>query len=70
MKRQPKFKYGDKVTFPWINNEKKAGTIYIIDEYGTFSDPSDVSYDIMSELDGRETLFKHITEKLVSKLDD
>ena len=69
MRGKPKFKYEEKVHFKW-GDEIKEGTIYIIDEYGTFSDPSDVSYDIMSELDGRETLFKHITEKLVSKLDD
>lgn len=68
MKGKPKFKYGDTVVFDWINNERKVGTIYIIDEYGTWDDPSDVSYDIMSELDGKKCLFKHITEKLVSNV--
>ena len=69
MRGKPKFKYEEKVKFKF-GDEIKEGTIYIIDEYGTFSDPSDVSYDIMSTLDGRKCLFKHITEKLVSKLDD
>ena len=69
MRGKPKFKYEEKVKFKF-GEEIKVGTIYIIDEYGTFSDPSDVSYDIMSELDGKKCLFKHITEKLVSKLDD
>lgn len=67
MRGKPKFKYEEKVKFK-LGEEIKEGTIYIIDEYGTFSDPSDVSYDIMSELDGRKCLFKHITEKLVSKV--
>ena len=69
MRGKPKFKYKEKVHFK-LGDEIKEGTIYIIDEYGTFSDPSDVSYDIMSTYEGKECLFKHITEKLVSKLDD
>ena len=70
MKGKPKFKYEDKVRFKFVDKIKE-GTIYIIDEYGTWDDPSDVSYDIMSTTDdGRKCLFKHITEKLVSKLDD
>lgn len=68
MKGQPKFNYGDQVVFTWNKDEEKEGTIYIIDECGTWDDPSDVSYDIMSELDGRKCLFKHITEKLVRKI--
>ena len=69
MRGKPKFKYEEKVKFK-LGEEIKEGTICIIDKYGTFSDPSDVSYDIMGELDGRKCLFKHITEKLVSKLND
>lgn len=67
MRGKPKFKYNEKVKFQ-LGEEIKEGTIYIIDEYGTFSDPSDVSYDIMSTYEGRDCLFKHITEKLVSKV--
>jgi hypothetical protein len=70
MKGKPKFKYEEKVKFKF-GDKIKEGTIYIIDEYGTWDDPSDVSYDIMSTTDdGRKCLFKHITEKLVSKLND
>ena len=69
MKGNPKFKYEEKVKFKF-NDEIKEGTIYIIDRYGTWDNPSDVSYDIISTYNGKECLFKHITEKLVSKLDD
>jgi hypothetical protein len=68
MRGHPKFKHEEKVQFQF-GDKIKEGTIYIIDEYGTFSDPSDVSYDIMSTMDdGRKCLYKHITEKCVSKL--
>jgi len=68
MRGHPKFKYKEKVKFQW-QEDVKEGTVYIIDKYGTFDDPSDVSYDIMSIMDdGRECLYKHVTEKLVSKL--
>lgn len=68
MRGHPKFKHEEKVKFQ-CGDEIKEGTIYIIDEYGTFSDPSDVSYDIMSVMDdGRKCLYKHVTEKFVSKL--
>lgn len=70
MKGKPKFKHGDKVQFK-LNNESYTGNIYIIDEYGTWDDPSDVSYDIMvDDYNGAHCLFKHITEKLVSKYEE
>lgn len=68
MKGQPKFNYGAKVTFQFLDKVKE-GTICIIDEYGTWDDPSDVSYDIMSTTDdGKKCLFKHINEKYVKAL--
>jgi hypothetical protein len=68
MKGKPKFNYGDKVQFT-LSDGTYIGTIYIIDMYGTFVNPSDVSYDIMvDDYNGKPCLFKHITEKLVSKL--
>lgn len=70
MKGKPKFNYGDKVQFTLENEGTFTGTIYIIDAYGTWDDPSDVSYDIMVDEYGpkkEECLFKHITEKLVVK---
>ena len=66
----PKFKLGDTVEFE-LEGRKYHGTIYIIDKYGTFENNSDVSYDIMvidyGENHNHECLFKHITERLVSK---
>lgn len=68
MRGKPKFNYGDKVEFT-LSDGTYQGKIYIIDEYGTFEDPSDVSYDIMVDNYGpkkEQCLFKHITEKLVN----
>lgn len=67
MKGYPKFNKDDKVRFT-LSDGTYEGTIYIIDEYGTFEDPSDVSYDIMGEYNNKPCLFKHITEKLVEKI--
>ena len=79
MKGRPKFNCKDKVKFT-IGNREYNGEIYIVDKYGTFDDPSDVSYDILVKdafkegdkqykPDGNnDCLFKHITESLV-KLD-
>lgn len=72
MKGKPKYKYGDKVKIS-LGEELVEGTIYIIDAYGTFEDPSDVSYDIMVESDRYKSegnpegkcLAKHIQEKYV-----
>lgn len=68
MRGKPKFNYGDKVEFT-LSDGTYQGKIYIIDKYGTFEDPSDVSYDIMVDNWGpkkEQCLFKHITEKLVN----
>ena len=70
MKGKPKFNYGDKVQFTLKGEGTFTGVVYIIDAYGTWDDPSDVSYDIMVNNYGpkkEECLFKHITEKLVVK---
>jgi len=64
---KPKFKHGDLVTFNIVIDNVETpiiGNIYIIDEYGTFEDSSDVSYDIMSD----NCLYKHIREDKVSKI--
>ena len=60
MKGKPKFKIGDLISFDWGKNERKTGHVYIIDKYGTFEDPSDVSYDIFVKEDN--CLYKHIRE--------
>lgn len=66
MKGFPKFKVGDKVHFEFTIKDKKYsedGEIVVIDEYGTWDDDSDVSYDIKLE-DG--SWWKHINEKFVT----
>ena len=66
---KPKFKHGDKVKFT-LQGVTYHGFVYIIDEYGTFEDNSDVSYDVMINDWGdnrdKECLVKHLTERLVS----
>lgn len=56
-----KYTYGDEVSFK-LEGTTYKGTVYIIDEHGTFECPNEVSYDILSTYDGNETLFKHIPE--------
>lgn len=73
MRGKPKFKHGDTVQFT-LGDKTLVGEVYIIDAYGTFGNPSDVSYDIMVknyQIDGGEPsdmLFKHITESKVKKV--
>lgn len=62
MKGKPKYNLNNLVKFE-IDGEIKEGRIYIIDKYGTFADPSDVSYDIM--VDSENCLYKHINEKYI-----
>lgn len=71
MKGKPKYKIGDNVSFTF-NDEKLSGTVFIVDAYGTFEDPTDVSYDIMVEDDNTDNaynkcLYKHINEKSVTQ---
>ena len=67
MRGKPKFVYGEKVRFTISDQEdnamEKIGSIEIIDRYGTFFNPSDVSYDILVE--DENCLYKHITERIV-----
>lgn len=70
---RPKYKIGDTVSFN-INFQGKelnlTGTIEIVDAYGTFGYPDDVSYDIMVEdFPGMgRTLCKHNPESTVELL--
>lgn len=77
MKGKPKYKYGDEVKFKFGNELEFTGVIAIIDKWGTWDDPSDVSYDILveevhdqnhPELEGKPCLYKHITESRVIEL--
>jgi hypothetical protein len=63
---KPQFKVGERVMFECVKDEsKRVGVVYIVDKYGTFDDPSDVSYDIM--VDEENMLYKHISERYVTK---
>lgn len=65
---KPKYKLGDKVIFVCdFNNkhEELEGEIWVVDEFGTFDDPSDVSYDIFVK--EKNCLHKHFQEKYVLK---
>lgn len=62
MKGKPKYNLNNLVKFE-IDGEIKEGTVYIIDEYGTFEDDSDVSYDILVKNEKENCLYKHINEK-------
>lgn len=61
---KPKYKEGDTVTFLW-EGVTKTGGILIVDPWGTFHDPSDVSYDIVVE--DENMLYKHINERYVKR---
>lgn len=61
MKGEPKYKRGDRVRFEF-NGELVEGTIWVVDAYGTWEDPSEPSYDVMSDQD---CLYKHIREDYI-----
>lgn len=73
---KPKYNCKDMVKFK-LEDKEHIGEVWIIDKYGTWDDPSDVSYDILVEdafKEGDEhykpgkdnsCLFKHITENLI-----
>lgn len=63
---KPKFKVGDVVRFK-CQDKVKVGTIEIVDRWGTFDNPTDVSYDIMVE--SENMFYKHFTEQdIISKV--
>lgn len=59
---KPKYKLGDIVKFK-LEDEIKEGVVAIVDAYGTFSNPNDVSYDILVEKEN--ILYKHFEEKTI-----
>lgn len=61
MRGKPKYKVGDRVRFEF-NGELVEGTIWVVDAYGTWEDPSEPSYDVMSDQD---CLYKHIREDYI-----
>jgi hypothetical protein len=58
---KPKYKQGQLVRFEF-DNEIIEGTIEIVDAYGTWADPSDVSYDILGLND---CFYKHVREDYI-----
>lgn len=63
---KPKYHENDLVEFQWLKNEpNKVGVVYIVDKWGTLSDDSDVSYDILVKEENM--LYKHISERYVVK---
>ena len=76
---KPKYKCTETVKFN-IQDKEYIGEVWIVDKYGTWEDPSDVSYDILvkdayKEGDkyynpngNNDCLFKHIPETLVKPI--
>ena len=64
--KKPKYKINDRVTFT-LGDKVITGTVVIVDAYGTFENPNEVSYDIIAAWEGRDTLFKHIEEHMILK---
>lgn len=63
---KPKYHENDLVEFQWLKDKpNKVGIVYIVDKWGTLSDNSDVSYDIL--LEEENMLYKHISERFVVK---
>ena len=62
---KPKFELNDKVSFT-LQEKTIEGVVYIVDAYGTFENPNEVSYDVFS--DDENVLYKHIPERLVKKV--
>lgn len=60
----PKYTLNEKVAFKLYNSDNvevaKHGIIYIVDDYGTFEDNSDVSYDIF--VPDENCIYKHVRE--------
>lgn len=64
---KPLYKINNKVSFT-VGTDVYEGTIEIVDEFGTFFNKEDVSYDILvPDFNGSPCLFKHISEKYVKK---
>ena len=63
---KPKYCENDLVEFQWLKDKpNKVGIVYIVDKWGTLSDDSDVSYDILVKEENM--LYKHISERYVVK---
>lgn len=61
---KPKYNYDEEVKFK-LDNKEYIGKVYIIDEYGTFGQSEEPSYDVLVE--SNNTLYKHIRESMLYK---
>ena len=66
----PKYSRGDKVKFVFGMNEQYVGYIEIVDQYGTFEQSEEPSYDIFVKGDSGDSfkqrgLYKHVRESSV-----
>ena len=59
----PKYKIGDRVSIKTTEGIK-VGIVQIVDAFGTFFSPDEVSYDILIE--DENVLYKHCSEKGVT----
>ena len=59
---KPQYSIGDIVKFK-LDNKIKTGIVAIVDDYGTFYDSSDVSYDILNR--DESMFYKHVSEKYI-----
>ena len=64
--KKSKYEIDDRVSFT-LDNIVITGTVVVVDTYGTFENPNEVSYDIIAVWEGRDTLFKHIGEHMILK---
>ena len=65
---KPKYAVGDKVQIK-IDDDWVDGEIGIVDKYGTFFNPNEVSYDVWFNF-GEPILYKHIPEDYVRPRED
>ena len=66
---RPEYRRGERVMFS-NGSDDMYGRIVVVDAYGTYGQPREVSYDI-ERLDGTQydkTLYKHIPESLVERI--
>ena len=58
---KPKYKKGDTLLFR-LGNKFHKGSVFVVDEWGTFGQNLQVSYDLQSE---ENILYKHIRESQI-----
>ncbi len=63
---KPRYARGDSVRFLWNGGEEKQGVVEIVDEWGTFEQSEEPSYDILlTAEDDEQWLYKHVRESWI-----